>query len=195
MPGFSFVMTLLMGLGALSVRRLLRSAIAIGVAAGLALTAAGVVSDVGWLIDVGIVVASITVGILVGRVIPPKAWPMALVLGALSVADIVWVVSGGAFSADWGNQVLNLSVDVGTSSSSIGTLDLILAAAVTAHWLEREAGVVLSLAAAPLGMVLANIYVALSGAENLPLVPFITLGWLVTEGTNRLTENRSRQQT
>ncbi len=190
MPGFSFLVTLLMGLGALGLRRAASPAVAGILAGGAALTALGLGVEVGWLVDVGVVGAAVSLGVIVGRTVAPRASAMGLILGVLSVADIIWVASDQGSSAGWMGQVGNFAIDFGSGTSSIGTLDLILAAAVAAHWIRRDAGVPTVLASAPLGMVLANIYVALSGADNLPLVPFITLGWLLVEGAHRLTRGR-----
>jgi hypothetical protein len=148
----------------------------------------------GWSIS-EVVAAAVALGVVIGRAIPGRAAPMALLLGMLSLVDIIWIGSGGGSSTVWGNDVLNFSVDIGTSTSTIGTLDLILAASLAAHWLKRGAGIVLSVAAAPLGMLSANLYVALIGAENLPLLPFITFGWLLTEGIDRYDQNRRQRRT
>ena len=195
MPGFSIFVTLLMGLGALSLRRSRSPFVGAVLAAGVVVTAGGVGADLGWLVGPGVVVAAVTLGVLVGRAVPAKSQPMLLLLAVLSAADIIWIASSGDLSSEWLDRVLNFSVEIGASSSSIGTVDLILAAALSAHWLERDETILLSLTAAPLGMALANVYVGLSGAENLPLVPFITLGWLLTEITHRLTQNRRRRRT
>ena len=111
-------------------------------------------------------------------------------VGVLSVIDIVWIASGGGIANGWVHEVLNFSVQIGAGISSIGTLDLVLASAICAHWSKRGASMALSVAAAPLGMVISNVYVAVSGADNLPLVPFIVLGWLITEGIHRRSEKQ-----
>jgi len=124
--------------------------------------------------------AALFLGIGVGQAIPAKPAPIALLLGVLSVADIIWIVSGGGSAMGRADEVLNFSVQIGTTSSSIGTADLVLAAAVAAHWLRRDAGIWLAVVGAPIGMVVSNVLVSASDVDNLPLVPFITLGWLIT---------------
>lgn len=181
MPGFSFLVTLLAGVGAWSVRSLSKSVIAGGLVVGGVLTATSRAADTRWLLGLGVFTASVFLGALVGRIVPPRPALMALLLGVLSVSDIIWINSGGGSATGSMNEVLNFSVQVGNSSSSIGTLDLVLAAAVAAHWLRRGARTWLAVVAAPIGMVLSNVYVAVSGVDNLPLVPFIALGWLATE--------------
>ena len=150
----------------------------------------GVVSNVHWLIGLGVLAGSALLGVAVGRLVPPRPMPMLLLLGILSVADIVWIASGGGSATGSVERVVNFSMQIGESSSSIGTVDLVLAAVITTHWLQRDAGIWLAIAAAPIGMVASNAYVAVSGADNLPLVPFISLGWLLTEAWHR----RSRRE-
>lgn len=190
MPGFSFAVTALMGLGAWSLRRLATSVVTAGLAAGLVVTATGISTESGPLVDVGVAVSAVCLGVVVGRMVPDRSAPMALLLGLLSAIDIIWVASGGRLATDWVNEVLNFSVQLGTDTSSIGTLDLLLASALSAHWSRRGASLALSVAAAPLGMVISNVYVAVSSADNLPLVPFIALGWLITEGIHRRSEKQ-----
>ena len=190
MPGFSFFVTLLMGLGAWSVHRLSASLVMAGLAAGLVVSATGIGIESTSLVAVGVAVGAVCLGVVVGRTVPYRSAPMALLLGLLSAIDIIWVASGGRLATDWVNEVLNFSVQLGTGSSSIGTLDLLLASALSAHWSKRGASLALSVAAAPLGMVISNVYVAMSGADNLPLVPFIGLGWLITESLHRRSEKQ-----
>lgn len=181
MPGFSFVATLLMGVGAWVVRSLSTFVIAGGFLVSLVSIGIGFGADAEWLLRLGVLAAALFIGIGVGRAIPARPAPIAFLLGVLSLADIIWIVSGGGSATGRTNEILNLSVRMGTTSSSIGTVDLILAAAVAAHWLRRDARIWLAAVAAPIGMVISNVFVVASDVENLPLVPFITLGWLITE--------------
>lgn len=189
MPGFSLLVTLLIGLGAWRVRSLSSRLIASGLIAGCAVTFAGLGMDAGWFRNLGLLIAALTLGVALGRVISPTFAPMLALLGVLSVADIIWIASGGGTSAGWAHDAANFSLQLGSTYSSIGTLDLVLAAALTTHWLRRDTQLPLAVSAAPIGMAFANVYVAAMGADNVALVPFITLGWLVTEGWYRLSGN------
>ena len=193
MPGFSFLITLLMGLAAWSVRTRSGSVIAGGLLAGLVMTMTGLGVDAGWLLNLGLVVVTLSVGVALGRTLPARSAPLAVLLGVLSAADIIWIASGGGLATGWLQDVANLSLHLGASSSSIGTLDLVLAAAIATHWLRRGTGVPLAVAAAPIGMAIANVYVAATGAGNVALVPFLSVGWLMTEGWHyRSTRHRAR---
>lgn len=185
MPGFSFLSTLMMGVGAWIARSLSNRVVAGGIVGGLVLTATGVAVDTDWLTRAGVLVAALFLGIGVGRVIPARPASISVLLVVLSVADIIWIVSGGGSAAGRTDQVLNFSVRIGTAFSSIGTVDLMLAAAVATHWLRRDARMWQAAMAAPIGMIISNVFVAVSGVDNLPLVPFIALGWLILEAWYR----------
>ena len=162
---------------------------------GLALTGAGATTDFDWLLNVGVLFSAVFLGVALGRIVPPRSRPMFGLLGVLSVADIIWIVSGGGSAIGWVDEVFNFSVRMGTSSSTIGTVDLLLASTVATHWAQRRGSLWLAVSAAPIGMIISNIYVAVSGADNLALVPFIALGWLATELQQRRTDRPQQTRT
>ena len=140
-PGFSFLTTLIAGLGAWGVRAMPGSVVGGGVVVGLALTGAGATTDFDWLLNVGVLFAAVFLGVALGRIIPPRSRPMFGLLVVLSVADIIWIVSGGGSATGWVDEVFNFSVRMGTSSSTIGTVDLLLASTVATHWAQRRGSV------------------------------------------------------
>lgn len=188
MPGFSVLVTLVMGVGVWSVRSLSNRVMAGGLVAGIVLAGAGLVSDLDWLAALGVFVAALFIGTGIGRLLPSQPGPILLFLLVLSVADIVWIGTGGGSASGSLDKIVNFSVEIGSSSSSLGTVDLVLAAIVATHWLRRDAGFWLAVAAAPIGMIVSDLYVAAANVDNLPLVPFITLGWLMTEAWHRRTK-------
>jgi len=158
----------------------------IGVAGGFGLALlfviAGSVLDrdpSGWISGVTFV-AVVTGGALLGRILPAGWGPMAVLLGVLATIDIIWITSGGAAS-DAVRTVATLTVRSGNSTAAIGTGDILLAAAIASHWRSRGARFAPAIAGAPLGMILANLFFAVSGVANLALVPFIAVGWIGTE--------------
>ena len=111
---------------------------------------------------------------------------MLVALIVLAAVDLAWIASGGGGAGEgWVNDVANFTIELGGRSSTIGTLDLVIAAALAAHWLIRGATPWLAVAPGPIGMVFSNVFVAVTGAMNLALVPFLLVGWLVTEGLER----------
>lgn len=194
MPGFSFlatVVTALMAYGGKALTRLMLLSSLLVIVAGMWIAIA---NDLAWLTGLGVLAGSVVLGAAIGRMIPPRPGPMLLVLGILSVADIIWITAGGDASTEDLERVANLSVQIGGRSSSIGTVDLVLAATITTHWARRGASFWLALAAAPIGMVVSNVYVAVTGVDNLPLVPFITMGWLLTEAWHRRSMRQGRKR-
>lgn len=192
MPGFSFLMTVVMGLGAWGLRPLSNMAVGGGLLAAIGLSAVAVTTGPSWILNVGQISAALLLGVAVGRILPPRPMPMLAMLLILSVADFIWIgyLSGSATGVV--SETSNFSVGMATSSSTIGVGDLMLAASATTHWLRRDSRILLALAPAPIGMLSSNVYVLLTSTDNLPLVPFITLGWLATEAWHRRTE-RTRQ--
>lgn len=186
MPGFSFLSTLLAGLGAWSGRRTSRRGLVIGFLIGAVVVWLGVASDLSVLTVVGLFGTSVTVGSLLGQSLSPRSRPVLLALIVLAGVDLAWIASGGGGAGEgWVKDVANVTIELGGRSSSIGTLDLVIAAALAAHWLTRGAAPWLAVAPGPVGMVFSNVFVALTGATNLALIPFLLLGWLITEGLER----------
>lgn len=186
MPGFSFFATLLAGLGAWWVRDASRRALLLGSIVGVVLVVLGQAFDLRMLTVVGILGASVTVGSGLGQAFPPRSRPVLLALIALAVLDLAWIASGGGGSGEgWLNDVANLTIELGGRSSSIGTLDLVIAAALAAHWATRGAASWLAVSPGLVGMVFSNVFVAVTGATNLALVPFLLVGWLISEALER----------
>lgn len=192
MPGFSFLMALVMGLGAWGLRPLSNTAVGGGLLAGVGLSAVAVTAESGWVLNVGQLSAALFLGVAIGRILPPRPTPMLAMLLMLSMADFIWIGYLGGSATGLVGEISNFSVGVATSSSTIGVGDLVLAASATTHWLRRGSRILLALAPAPIGMVASNIYILLTSTDNLPLVPFITLGWLATEAWHHRTERTRR---
>jgi hypothetical protein len=67
------------------------------------------------------------------------------------------------------------------AAARFGILDLVLTAAITVHLRLRTRPGRSRLAAGLAGLVLADFFVLGTGLGNLPLIPFLTAGWPVTE--------------
>lgn len=192
MPGFSVFVTLIAGALSLAAVRRSSRVLATMFASAVVLIALGVVVEAdlgGW--EAALVLAfAVSGGALAGRLLPPRAMPMAFLLGVVSVLDIVWIASGGSAGADLGDY-MNLTVRIGETSGTLGTFDVLLAATVATHWQARGSSLALAVLAAPLGMVLGNLFFSVTGADSLPLVPFITAGWLISEAWYRWSTART----
>jgi hypothetical protein len=192
MPGFSFFVTLAAGVVAWFARRIPGAVLSVVVAAALVMAVIGVVvaADMATWGSLTAAAFAVSGGVLLGRALRPSSGPMVALLVVASIVDIAWVVSGGAGPEGF-REVANISLRIGENSSSIGTLDVLLAAAIATHWQARSASPATAILAAPLGMIAANVFVAISGVTNLPLVPFIGFGWLLSEAWVRRSVLRS----
>jgi len=182
MPGFSFFVTLTAGALAWTMQRLPKTVVAGGFGLALSFVMSGSILDwdPSWWINGVTFAAIVTGGVFLGRILPPRWTPMVALLGVLTVIDIIWIASGGA-AGDATETFANFAVRIGNSTATIGTGDVLLAAAITSHWRSRGAHATLAIAAAPFGMILANLFFAVSRVRNLALVPFIAVGWIGTE--------------
>ncbi len=191
MPGFLFVSTLLSATLALPLGKLSRLHIGLLALVSVAGAVLGYFAGSPGLYNGFVFAGAVIIGALVGRAIPARPVPMALVLALLSALDIWWIGLGAsALSAS--NSYANFSVEFGSGVSSIGAVDLVLASAITTHWRRRRATILTSLAPAPLGMILSNLYFFVTGTLNLALVPFISAGWLISQLWYRA--NRAEQK-
>jgi hypothetical protein len=138
MPGFSFLVTLIAGSLAwatMSVpQRVLAATLALAVA--LIVVGTGVGADLRGGEAALVLLFAVSGGALLGRLLPPRAMAMAVLLGVLSVLDIIWIASGGS-AGDIPDDYANFTMRVGDVSGTLGTLDVLLAAAVAAHWQAR----------------------------------------------------------
>jgi hypothetical protein len=182
MPGFSFLATLAVGLGAMSTRRFSPSRIALGFVGSIAVACAGLVTDSGALAGGGLVGGSVVLGTALANALPARREAVLIALLVLASIDLAWIATGGGGAEGLPANVANLSITYGGRSSSIGTFDLVVAAALAAHSRDRGAAAWLAVSPGPIGMMLMNGYVAWTGASNLALVPFLMLGWLIAEG-------------
>jgi len=180
MPGFLFITTLVSAMASLPLRTL--SSLRIGglLLVSIAGAALGHYINSPWLPGVFIFAGAVIIGAITGRAIAAGPVPMALFLAVLSTLDILWIGFGGSTLTPL-NSYANFSLEFGSGISSIGSVDLMVASAITTHWRRRQATILLSLAPAPLGMILSNVFVSITGTFNLPLVPFITVGWVISQ--------------
>jgi hypothetical protein len=136
-------------------------------------------------------------GVLVGRGLPPRSMPMFALLAVLAVLDTIQIVVLGSGSGETGGAPPAwyfygmLVIDTPWFGTAVGILDLLLIASIVEH--SRRRGLSFAVGAAPgvLAFIAADVLVLVMGPLNLPLVPFVLLGWLATDLAVRIA-NRSR---
>ena len=162
--------------------------------AGLVLGILGIVFSVGWYpwTDLLVLLVAVSAGLLLGRALPAKLWPFLLLLLVLSILDVVQIVltSGSPSPASpstgtstpaaqlYGNFLLHLP----WGRYNIGIFDLLLLTAIGEYWRRRGSTLLVALAPGVIGFILAFGFGQFIYAGALPLIPFITIGWLCSAG-------------
>ena len=168
--------------------------IAIVFGAGLALSILGIVFSVAWYpwTDLLVLLVAVSAGLLLSRAMPTKLRPFLLLLLVLSTLDVVQIVltsspsSPGSQSAGtstpavqlYGNFLLYLP----WGRYNIGIFDLLLLTAMAEYWRRRGSAFLVALAPGVIGFILAFGFGQFISAGALPLIPFLTVGWLCSAG-------------
>jgi hypothetical protein len=168
-----------------------RLTLALGLGVGIVLMAFGVFLSVAYpWSNIPVLLVALAGGMLLGRGIAARPASLLLLLSILSALDIVQVFltsgtpppgQGAGGSRTWllyGNFTLWLA----SGKFNLGLVDLLLVVAMTEHWLRRGGSIPISFSPGPIGFVLADLFVLATMLLNLPLIPFLTVGWLCSEG-------------
>jgi len=162
--------------------------------AGLVLGILGIVFSLAWYpwTDLLVLLVAVSAGLLLSRAIPTKLWPFLLLLLVLSILDVIQIVltsgppSPGSQSAGtstpaaqlYGNFLLHLP----WGRYNIGIFDLMLLTAMGEYWRRRGSTLLVALAPGVIGFILALGFGQFIYAGALPLIPFISIGWLCSAG-------------
>jgi hypothetical protein len=164
----------------------------IALVVGIAATVLGAVLELPqypWL-DVAVLVAAWSGGLLLGRGVAPGFRPLLLLFLCLSVADVLLTggvslssrhTTGGATPLRFADFLLLLP----GGRFEIGALDILLLAALAEHWRRRGAGYLIALLPGALGYVLALGVVFVTGLGIVPGIPFFTAGYALSEAVYR----------
>ena len=184
------ILTIVVAAAALRLRGLGRLVLAMWIATSVALAVAASFAGLESYPWNNLLVLSLalSLGVGIGRAMPPRLAPMLALLLVLSVLDVAQVAltsgppPGGASarSPAW-LLYINFRVVVAGARIAIGVFDLALAAAVAVHLRRRMAPWPIAIAAAPAGLVLAELFVVVTGLGDLPLIPFLSAGWITAE--------------
>jgi hypothetical protein len=135
-------------------------------------------------------------GILVGRAVPSRFRAMALLLLVLALLDTVQVVgtataTGAQGQRSVGEYYVMFVVVTSLASSAIGIADLLVVAAMAEHWRRRGAGPAVMVLPGVTGLLITYpVTLVLRG--SLPLVPFLFVGFLLTQAGIALRSRASR---
>jgi len=147
------------------------------------------------LTDAPVLGFALAAGLLAGRALPPKARAMFVLLAVLAALDSIQIVAAGPGGSSSGTSsggdpawyyYSMFLVTMPWGRVGIGIFDLLLIAAIAEHGRTRALPVVAAVVPGAIGLVVADLVFAVGRLDNLPLVPFVLLGWLTVELAVRL---------
>lgn len=166
--------------------------LAIGLGAGITLNLVGVALALPlypW-IDLVVLVAAWSGGLLLGRGMPPRFRPFLLLFLCLSVVDVLLTagvsLSGshtavGSAPLRFGDFLLVLP----WGRFETNLVDVLLLTAMAEHWRRRASGFLIALLPGVLAFLLVDGFVLVTGLGIVPGIPFFTAGYVCTEGLYR----------
>ncbi len=191
----SLLLTLACAAATWPARRVGRVPLAATFLAGVALLAVGAATAAPlypWA-NVAVILVALAGGLLLGRAMPARLRPYLALLVALSLLDVAQIAltsgspppgpTGGPGPAPllYGNVTLLLP----WGRFRLGILDLLLATATAEHLRRRGRSLALALTPGAVELLLAAAVVVAAGRGGLPLIPFLTVGYLAAEALHR----------
>jgi hypothetical protein len=157
---------------------------------GLLLSILGAAFSIGRYPWTDIIVFSVAVsgGQILGRFLSSKFWTFLLLLLILSALDITQVListhipsvntrqTSEPVSQLYGNFLLMLP----SGRYNIGIFDLLLITSMSEYWLKRGSSFQTAVIPGIIGTILAYSVLWLLYDGALPLIPFLTIGWIVS---------------
>jgi hypothetical protein len=171
----------------------------LGLGLGIALAVVGIVFSLAvypWT-DLVVLLVAVTGGLLLGRIIPPRFRPWLIVLLVFSTLDILQIALTAGSSppgtsrgqAPSGSDPLllgNFLLVLPWGRFNLGIFDLLLVTALAEYWRRRRGSYLIAVVPGLLGLfLLPPIVLLVTPVGNLPLIPFLTAGWLGSEGLHR----------
>ena len=147
-----------------------------------------------------VLVFAVAGGVVLGRRLPARARPALVGLALLSLADLILNGLPAPLPPEsmprpapvppllYGNVVIRWPDG---DRFMLGVLDLLICAAPAVHWHRRGASPAVAFLPGPAAMVLAATFVLVSQRGSLALVPFLMLGWFLSEAIARIAAHRA----
>jgi hypothetical protein len=194
-PGLSFVFAILFGAVPWLTSRFGKRYLTLGLVLGIAFSAIGIVFSIlqfPWT-NLVVLLVALTGGTLLGRIISKTAslLTLLLVLSALDVVQFVLTSGSSGPSGTGGTSASpllygNLLILPPLGRLNIGIGDILIIVAIAEHWRNRGSSLTVAEAPGIVGFALADIFLALVPSPGgLPLIPFFTVGWLVSLAYHR----------
>lgn len=168
-------------------RRIVLAAFLVGIAASV-IGAALALTLYPWT-DAMVLLVGLTSGILLGRVLPAYPGRFGLWLLFFSVLDIAqWALTSSAPPSGASSGVafpalayLNFSLPPPAGPFKLGIFDIAAVGMLSEWWRLQTAPLWVAEAPGLAGFLLADLVVVLTPLGDLPLIPFLAAGWLVSE--------------
>lgn len=146
-------------------------------------------------IDLAVLVVAWTGGLLLGRGIAPRFQPFLLLFLCLSVGDVL-VTAGASPLAPHPAVGSSAPLRIGDfllmlpwGRFDIGLLDLLLLTGLAEHWRRRGGSYMIAVLPGVFGILLADGFLLVTRLSILPGIPFITAGYVLSEGVYRYTNS------
>jgi hypothetical protein len=143
--------------------------------------------------DMIVLVVALSGGVLLGRAIPKRFVPMLLLLLVFSALDIAQIIltSGGSSSNSTSistspSLYANFLIPPPVGRFNLGIFDILFITAIAEHWRRRRNSIIIAEIPGLACFAIADLFVAITSIGNLPLIPFSTIGWLISETFARL---------
>jgi len=133
-----------------------------------------------------VLLVGLSAGILLGRLLPARTGPFLVLLLVLSALDITQIVLSSHGSSHTtpatipppGQLIGNLFLALPWGRFNIGVFDVFIIAAMSEHWRKRRYRWALGQLPGIIGVILAFAFLQFVYRSALPLIPFLTVGWL-----------------
>jgi hypothetical protein len=156
--------------------------LAIGLGCGIIAAAAGILAGARLypLTDLVPVVVAACGGVLVGRIVPARFRPMAILVAVLAAADSIQVFAASNDSHPVSYYYAMLVVTTPLGRAAIGFADLLVVTAVAEHYRRRGSNYWVAAAPGIAGLVVPVLFLGVLRI-GLPLLPFVFVGLVLTE--------------
>lgn len=183
-------------------KRVKNTPLAVALVLGIILSALTVVFNINlypWSNALVLLVA-LSAGVLLARSRPPRVRPLLILLLVLSALDIAQNALPGpsapstAGAPSPAHLVGNVLLLLPWGRFNLGIFDIFLIALISEHGRRRGDAFALTLLPGMLGIALAFAFLNVVYRGPLPLIPFITAGWLCTLALNQMLRLPARQR-
>lgn len=162
---------------------------------GILLWVLGAAFSLGWYPWTNIVVFLVAVGagMLLGRVIHAKFWPFLIFLIVMSILDVTQIIltthpsapTTQSASVPAGQLYANFFLQLPWGKYDIGIFELLLLAAMGVYWRRQNGEFLVAFVGIAIGLIVGYTILYADPGVILPLIPFLTLGWLCSAGMYR----------